>query len=395
MRAVSKALGAILTASALAGLSAVAAVAATSADAATTASTATAATTASSPTFGYGTDSWPTTVTGNGPYKEPVIGGNYSGYIGMAGNWARVEGCKTGNFLAWNQRPTATRRTPTTPSTTSASAPASTGTWAAPGSTRTATAPPQRRPSGARAQAADALAAMKTHTITYPVVWADIELPGIEPALDNGWNSVYSSPCSERVVQTSVPANVDRADFNGFADYITAHSTYKVGVYTANSVWTSIFGTGTASRIPNTYEWTYWPETSHLSQAPERLVPARGIDVRAVVRRAVLVEQVHPDVAVVGRRRRHQRRRRLRPDRHRAAEVAPGPGSTIDRAYTTVPASSGSSLSDGLSRWIAFSRHLSANSASSAPSSRRVSTSAPRAPASTVMASSSVCRASS
>ena len=29
------------------------------------------------------------------------------------------------------------------------------------------------------AQAADALAAMKKLTITYPVVWADIELPGI------------------------------------------------------------------------------------------------------------------------------------------------------------------------------------------------------------------------
>ena len=40
--------------------------------------------------------------TGSSPYQEPVIGGNYGGYIGMAGNWARTEGCKTGNFLAWS-----------------------------------------------------------------------------------------------------------------------------------------------------------------------------------------------------------------------------------------------------------------------------------------------------
>ena len=264
MRAVSKALGAILTASALAGLSAVAAVAATSADAATTAST---ASTASSPTFGYGTDSWPTTVTGNGPYKEPVIGGNYSGYIGMAGNWARVEGCKTGNFLAWNQNNSNQANT----NYTKYHVGIGTGVYwymGGPGVDPHYNGTTAEASKWGAQQAADALAAMKTHTITYPVVWADIELPGIEPALDNGWNSVYSSPCSERVVQTSVNANVDRADFNGFADYITAHSTYKVGVYTANSVWTSIFGTGTASRIPNTYEWTYWPETSHLSQAP-------------------------------------------------------------------------------------------------------------------------------
>ena len=58
------------------------------------------------------------------------------------------------------------------------------------------------------------------------------------------------------------PGDVDRAEFNGFANYITAHSTYKVGVYSSAPVWNSIFGTGSAGRIPNTYEWTYLPETS-------------------------------------------------------------------------------------------------------------------------------------
>ena len=63
------------------------------------------------------------------------------------------------------------------------------------------------------------------------------------------------------------PGGLDRADFNGFANYITAHSSYKVGVYSTASVWTSIFGTGSASLIPNTYEWTYEPETTNYTGA--------------------------------------------------------------------------------------------------------------------------------
>ena len=53
-------------------------------------------------------------------------------------------------------------------------------------------------------QAAWALTAMKSRAVTYPVVWADIELPLVAPALDNGWNSVYSSPCSGRA------SNIDK-----------------------------------------------------------------------------------------------------------------------------------------------------------------------------------------
>ena len=38
-------------------------------------------------------------------------------------------------------------------------------------------------------------------------------------------------------------------------------------MYSAPAVWTSIFTTGTASLIPNTYEWTYEPETAKVSAA--------------------------------------------------------------------------------------------------------------------------------
>ena len=106
------------------------------------------------------------------------------------------------------------------------------------------------------------------------MIWADIELPGIAPAPDNGWNSVYTSTCSGMVKQAYVPAAVDRAEFNGFAAYITAHSTYKVGVYSAASIWNSIFGTGSRTpSIPNTYEWTYLPETTK-PVAPRRAAGA-------------------------------------------------------------------------------------------------------------------------
>jgi hypothetical protein len=230
--------------------------------------TAVASTTGDTPKgFYYGTDSWPVAGTGRAPYHEPVTGGGYGGYIGMAGNWARTEGCRTGNFLAWSSANSAQANT----NFTKYHIGVGTGVYwymGGPG------VDPHWNGTAAEAsrwgaqQAAWALTAMKSRAVTYPVVWADIELPGVLPALDNGWNSVYSSPCSERVVQTYIPVNVDRAEFNGFAAYITTHSKYKVGVYSSPQVWSSIFANTKASLIPNTYEWTYWTETSNLADAP-------------------------------------------------------------------------------------------------------------------------------
>ena len=73
----------------------------------------------------------------------------------------------------------------------------------------------------------------------YKVVWMDVELPGITPARDNGWNSVYTSPCSGAVRQSYVPTSLDRADFNGFANYIAAHSAYKAACTHPPGVWPS------------------------------------------------------------------------------------------------------------------------------------------------------------
>jgi hypothetical protein len=215
------------------------------------------------PGFWWGTDSFPVSVPGSAPYSMPFLGGAYGGYIGMTGSWSYWLGCK-GGFIAFSSTNAAQAHTNyvtyhrgvgdgvywfmggpgVDPGYNGTSAEAS--SW------------------GAR-QAARALADIKNGHLDYPVVWMDIELPGVAPAHDNGWNSVYTSPCSGVVKQGFVATTLDRADFNGFASYITTHSPYKVGVYSSAPTWASIFGTGSAASIPNTYEWTYEPETTNYT----------------------------------------------------------------------------------------------------------------------------------
>ena len=241
----------------------------------------------------------------------------------MAGNWARVEGCKTGNMLAWSATNSAQADTNYTKNHLGIG----TGVYwymGGPGVDPHWNGTTAEATKWGAAQAADALAAMKKLNVTYPVVWADIELPGILPALDNGWNSVYSSPCSEVKVRTSVPANVDRADFNGFASYITSHSTYKVGVYSSAPVWNSIFGTGSSGSIPNTYEWTYLPETSTVDFATEPTgfclhnskTCAQFFGGQTSSSKYALMWQWSGGGGIT-----NKLRHRLRPDRHRADEV--------------------------------------------------------------------------
>jgi hypothetical protein len=219
--------------------------------------------------YWYGTDSFPVTVSGSAPYQEPVTGGAYGGYIGMIGNWARWQHC--GDKLAWS-------------SANSQEADADLATYnrgigtgvywfmAGPGidpyydGTRT------EAYDWGEQQAARALADMGA-TKYYPVVFMDVELPGdapgISPAPDNGWNDVYSSPCSGHVTATYIAASVDRADFRGFSAYLTSHSSYQPGVYSAPSIWADIFGTGRYAAVKGVYEWTYSGDTSSLSHHPD------------------------------------------------------------------------------------------------------------------------------
>jgi hypothetical protein len=219
--------------------------------------------------FWYGTDSWPMPVTGSGPYSEPTTGGSYGGYMGMIGNWAVWWGCKNthADFIAWSQ----TNATEANADLQTYGRGAGTGIYwfmggpgVDPGYNGTAT----EAYDWGEGQAARTLQDTTGKDIPYTTIWMDVEEPGISPAPDNGWNDVYTSTCSGQVKQAGIPAALDRATFNGYWDYIEAHSKYTPGVYSSPAVWSDIFGTGSAASIPHTQEWTYEPETTNLSDAP-------------------------------------------------------------------------------------------------------------------------------
>lgn len=229
------------------------------------------AATGNSPGFWYGTDSNYIAVTSKPPYREPAIGsGAYGGYIGMTGNWAAWQGCH--GVVVWSK-------------TDANDAHANYATYhlgigvgaywfmAGPGVDPHYNGTTAEAQAWGQDQAAVALKdlAKDSPKVTYPVVFMDVELPGnapnYTPAPDNGWNAVYTSPCSGKVKSSYVAPQVDRADFNGFADYLTSHSSYKAGVYSAPSIWTSIFGSADGS-LSNTYEWTYNADTSSLAHHP-------------------------------------------------------------------------------------------------------------------------------
>jgi hypothetical protein len=231
---------------------------------------ATAASAGDGPTgFWYGTDSTTVTVSGHAPYSEPVIGGAYGGYIGMTGNWSEWMGC--GTHGAWS----ATNSAQADTNYTTYHKGIGTGVYwfmGGPGVDPHYNGTDGEAAAWGAQQAARTLYDIGHVHVTYPVVFMDVEIPGdapfFTPAFDNGWNNVYTSACSGVIKHSGIATTVDRAEINGFTAYLTAHSSYKAGVYSAASVWTSIFGTGTDSLIPNTYEWTYLPETSSLSNAP-------------------------------------------------------------------------------------------------------------------------------
>jgi hypothetical protein len=221
--------------------------------------------------FWRGTDSTYIAIPGPAPYREPAIGGSYGGYIGMTGNWSAWQHC--GTKVVWSATDSADART----DLVTYNAGIGVGDYwfmGGPGVDPHYNGTVKEATAWGAAQAARALSDIRKQSpaMTYPVVFMDVELPGdapsFTPATDNGWNSVYTSACSGKVKASYVATDLDRADFNGFASYVTSHSAYKAGVYSAPAVWSSIFGTGADASIPNTYEWTYNADTSSLAHHP-------------------------------------------------------------------------------------------------------------------------------
>jgi hypothetical protein len=223
------------------------------------------------PGFWPGTDSTGVSLPGPAPYREPGIGGPYGGYIGMAGNWATWQHC--GTKVVWSGADSGAADVDYNHHHEGIG----TGVYwfmGGPGVDPHYNGTAKEASAWGAAQAARTIADIRGEKtpVPYPVVFMDIEIPGhapsFTPASDNGWNTVYTSACSGRVKSRGIAAAVDRAEFNGYAGYLTTHSSYKAGVYSAPGIWASIFGTGTPSRIPNTYEWTYNGDTSSLAHHP-------------------------------------------------------------------------------------------------------------------------------
>ncbi len=221
--------------------------------------------------FWSGTDSNYIKIPGAAPFREPAIGGSYGGYVGMIGNWSSWQKCGTKYVWSVNNSDDARTNFVTYHKGIGVA-----DYWfmGGPGVDPHYNGTTAEATAWGAAQAARVLSDISTQSPkpNYPVVFMDVELPGdapsYTPAPDNGWNSVYTSACSGKVRIDSVPASLDRADFNGFADYLTSHSSYKAGVYSAPGIWQSIFGTGSSSVITNTYEWTYTGDTSSLAHHP-------------------------------------------------------------------------------------------------------------------------------
>jgi hypothetical protein len=222
------------------------------------------------PGFLYGTDSWPIAVKGSAPYPEPVLGSPYGGYIGMTGNWAQWQRC--GDHSAWSPTNSADANT----NFTGFHVGIGTGVYwfmGGPGVDPHYNGKTSEARAWGVAQAQRALSDIAQIHVTYPVVFADVEIPGdapgISPAQDNGWNSVYTSACSGQVKISFVATSLDHADFKGFTNYISQHSKFTPGVYSAPAIWSSIFGTGSDSVVnSSTDEWTYIGDTSSLSPRP-------------------------------------------------------------------------------------------------------------------------------
>jgi hypothetical protein len=219
--------------------------------------------------FWYGTDSYYPSVTGSAPYGEPRLGASYGGYMGEVGGWERWLGCT--RFLAWS-RPDATAANFNR--SRYRNGVGTGGYWfmGGPGvDPRYDGSAREARAWGAR-QAARMLSDIRGlpagQRISYPVAWMDIELPKIAPARDNGWTSVYRTPCSGQVRKRGIAPSVNRAEVDGFSDYLRAHSSFLPGVYSSPGNWQTIFGTGADSLLSGTYEWTYRPETADLRRAP-------------------------------------------------------------------------------------------------------------------------------
>jgi hypothetical protein len=235
-----------------------------------TAASGTASATDSPSGYYFGSDSNYPSATGGLPYTEPGTGGLYGSYTGEIGTWTNWLGCTHGDALNLTDVRAVNadaQRDPAIPGLSlywfmagPGADPAYNGTVAEAFAWGQAQAEQAEADYVALAPEGIVPAGPRT-----PMLYMDIEG---QPAAGyaNGWNEIVNS-CGQITKAHVIPVLDDRAAYNGFYDYIHLHTIFHAGVYSTPDFWTQTFGTGPASRIPNTYEWT--PETSTPATMPE------------------------------------------------------------------------------------------------------------------------------
>lgn len=221
--------------------------------------------------YEYGTDSsLPTACSnGNGPYTEPRgdcangTAGPYGEYIGETGSFYNWQGCTTSG-LAWNQ---ANYNMATDNVVDHGTGLGAAAYWFMGGPGRD----PHYNGSASEAmtwgqeQAQQALSDLNGRVFDFRYIFMDIENDGAPPDYW-GWNTLWNSACGNTVKAEYIPANIDYATVQGFANYIDAHSPYLAGVYSAGGIgyggWIGIFG---GEQLTNTAEWTFDNEQSQLN----------------------------------------------------------------------------------------------------------------------------------
>jgi Protein of unknown function (DUF4232) len=224
------------------------------------------------PGFYYGTDSAAPQACDSakgGPYTEPIgycgngTNGPYGEYIGEIGSFLNWADCTTSG-LNWVQ---ANYNMATDNVVFYNVGLGAAAYWFAAG--------PGRDPDyngttsqawwWGRWQAERAIANLGGRFFNFRYIFMDIENNGAPPD-QNGWNTVWNSPCGSDVKSYYIPANVDYATYQGFANYINTHSPYQAGVYSAGGdyygSWTGIFGN---EPLTDAAEWTFTNEQSGLN----------------------------------------------------------------------------------------------------------------------------------
>jgi hypothetical protein len=219
--------------------------------------------------FYYGTDSSaPQACGGKGPYTEPDgycgngTEGPYGEYIGEIGSFLNWKGCTTSG-LAWDQANYNMANDNLVKYGTGLGAAAY---WfaAGPGRDPHYNGTTSEAMTWGEEQAEQAVSDLDGDFFNFRYIFMDIENNGSPPD-ENGWNTVWNGPCGNTVKAYYIPANVDYATYQGFAEYIDAHSPYLAGVYSAGGdyygSWIGIFGN---ERLSNAAEWTFTNEQSEL-----------------------------------------------------------------------------------------------------------------------------------